>query len=57
MTTSFSSFVTECRRVLTVTRKPTKDEYRTLIKVCGIGILVIGFIGFVIQAVKTILFG
>ena len=57
MSTSFSSFVTECRRVLVITKKPTKQEYKTLVKICGIGILIIGFIGFAIQTVKTLLFG
>jgi protein transport protein SEC61 subunit gamma-like protein len=57
MSTSVSSFITECKRVLVVTKKPTSQEYRTLIKVCGIGILLIGLVGFLVATVKTLLFG
>jgi protein transport protein SEC61 subunit gamma-like protein len=35
-------------RVLAVSRKPTKDEFTSASKICGIGILLIGIIGFVI---------
>jgi len=44
----FKAFVKESRRVLTVTKKPTADEFRTIVKISGIGILLIGFIGFLI---------
>lgn len=47
-------FVLECRRVLTVTRKPTKVEFKTIVKVSGAGILLIGFIGFIMQMVKQL---
>ena len=32
------AFAGECRRVLTVTKKPTRDELVTIVKVSGIGI-------------------
>lgn len=41
-------FLKNCRRVLKVTKKPSKEEYSTAVKVTGIGILIIGAIGFVI---------
>ena len=43
------SFLVECKRVWTVTRKPTKDEFKIIVKVTGIGILIIGAIGFLIN--------
>ena len=52
----FKEFLQECRRVLLVTKKPTKDEFKTIFKISGLGILVIGFIGFLIHLVKTYLF-
>lgn len=52
----FRGFIRECRRVLKVTKKPTAEEFKTVVKVTGLGILVIGFIGFLISAVKTLLF-
>ncbi len=35
-------------RVLTVARKPTKDEIVIATKICAVGIVFIGIIGFVI---------
>lgn len=41
-------FVKECRRVLKVTKKPNREEYKTIVKISGSGILIIGFMGFLI---------
>ena len=50
-------FIIECIRVVKVTKKPTKEEYKTIVKVTGIGILAIGLIGFVIQMISIIITG
>jgi len=42
-------FILESRRVLRVTRKPDSDELRTIVKVSGAGIILIGLIGFLLQ--------
>ncbi len=47
-------FFVECKRVLIVTKKPTKEEFKTIVKVSGLGILIIGAIGFVIQLVEVL---
>ena len=47
-------FVQECARVLKVTRKPSGEEFKTIVKVSGIGILAIGVIGFVIHLIKEL---
>ncbi len=49
-------FAIECRRVLTVTKKPTGYEYKTIVKVSGFGILIIGLIGFVFQMIRDLFF-
>ncbi len=49
------SFLIECKRVLKVTKKPTMLEFKTIVKVSGLGMVVIGLIGFVIQIIKQIL--
>jgi protein transport protein SEC61 subunit gamma-like protein len=49
-------FTKECVRVVRITKKPDKQEYTTIIKISGIGILVIGFIGFLLHAAKELLF-
>lgn len=38
----------EYLRVLHVARKPSKDEFLSASKICSIGIVLLGFIGFVI---------
>ena len=44
----FKAFVKESHRVLRVTKKPTPDEFKVIVKISGLGILVIGFMGFLI---------
>jgi len=53
----FKGFVKECIRVLKVTKKPSKEEYKTIVKVTGLGMLAIGFIGFIILVAKQLIFG
>ncbi len=56
MWTRFKAFTGECIRVLKVTRKPDSLEFKTIVKVSGLGILVIGLIGFLFTMSKQILF-
>ena len=49
-------FIGECLRVLKVTKKPDAIEFKTIVKVSGLGILIIGLIGFVVQMVKLLFF-
>ena len=53
----FKLFVAECVRVLRVTKKPTKEEYKTIVKVTGIGIFVLGLIGFFAVMIKQFITG
>lgn len=52
-----SSFIIESKRVFQVTKKPSLEEFRVIVKVSGIGILVIGILGFIItifsQVIRT----
>ena len=50
------AFVGECMRVLKVTRKPDATEFKTIVKVSGLGILIIGLVGFVVQMAKLLFF-
>ena len=50
------SFIGECIRVLRITKKPDATEHKTIVKVSGLGILVIGLLGFVIQMFKLLFF-
>ena len=50
------SFGKECIRVIRVTKKPTMKEYKVIVIISGLGILVIGFIGFLITILKQMFF-
>jgi len=50
------NFSVESIRVLKVTRKPDMAEFKTIVKVSGIGILIIGFLGFVIGMLRQVFF-
>lgn len=54
--TKLRSWLRECWRVLKVTKKPGTEEFQTIVKVAGLGIAVIGLIGFVISMIKQLLF-
>jgi len=45
----FKRLLTEYWRVLKVTKKPTGDEFKTIVKVSGLGMAIIGLVGFVIH--------
>lgn len=45
------SFYKKCVRVLRVTKKPSNQEFKTIVKVSGLGILVIGALGFLIHII------
>lgn len=50
-------FISECRRVLQVTKRPDKQEFTTIVKISALGIAVIGLIGFLITMISTVLRG
>lgn len=52
--TKLKSFYKECVRVFRITKKPTKDEFKAIVKVSGLGILLIGFIGFLVHVIEKI---
>jgi protein transport protein SEC61 subunit gamma and related proteins len=54
--TRFKSFMRECIRVFKITKKPTKEEFKTISKVAGLGILIIGLLGFIVHLLKTLVF-
>lgn len=50
-------FLKECARVIHVTKKPSKEEYKNTLKITAIGAAIIGAIGFIIFLIKQLLFG
>ena len=52
----FKTFAGECLRVLRITRKPDSFEFKTIVKVSGLGILIIGVIGFLFFMMSQLFF-
>lgn len=50
-------FIRQAKRILHVARKPDKDEYLNIAKITGIGLLIIGIIGFIITFIGEFLGG
>ncbi len=44
-----SNFLNSSRRIFTVSKKPDNEEYRQMAKVTGIGIILLGIIGFIVM--------
>jgi protein transport protein SEC61 subunit gamma-like protein len=41
--------------VLKVTKKPNQEEFKMIVKITGLGIIVIGLIGFIITMIATLI--
>ncbi|MBI2651138.1 protein translocase SEC61 complex subunit gamma [Candidatus Woesearchaeota archaeon] len=50
------SFSGECLRILKVTKKPNRVEFKTIVKAAALGMSIIGFIGFLITMLKQVFF-
>lgn len=48
-------FIHQAKRVLSVANKPDSDEYLNVAKITGIGIAIIGAIGFVIKLGRSLI--
>jgi len=51
--TSIRRKLNEYLRILKLTRKPTKEEFSMIAKVAGLGILLMGMVGFIIYMILT----
>ncbi len=49
------TYILECKRVLKITKKPDGAEFKTIVKVSGLGMLIVGLLGFLISMVKELL--
>ena len=47
------SFFLKSKRVFKITKKPSSEEFKVIVKVTAIGIAIIGAIGFLIHLVWT----
>jgi len=44
-------------RVLRLSRKPDGDEFKMSLKICFIGLIIVGVFGFIIQLIASIFLG
>ncbi|MFA4819524.1 MAG: protein translocase SEC61 complex subunit gamma [Candidatus Aenigmatarchaeota archaeon] len=51
------SLIERMRRILLVSSKPDKNEYKQTVKITGLGFVVIGIIGFVIFIIVQLIGG
>ena len=49
------SFITECKRVLKITKKPRMEEFGNIVKISALGMLMIGAIGFLLFIIREII--
>lgn len=52
---SFKEFIEQSKRVLRLARKPTWEEVKKTAKITGIGIVILGLIGYVIHWIYYLL--
>lgn len=45
--------IEEYKRILLVAKKPTTYEFKTILKITGIGTIIIGVIGFIIKIIAA----
>jgi len=48
-----SSFIASCRRLINLITRPGRDEIWTSVKICLVGIGIIGVIGFLIKYISS----
>ncbi len=55
MMLDIGKFLSDSKRVLLIARKPGWDEFKTMAKITGLGIIVIGAIGFFVLLFFTLI--
>jgi protein transport protein SEC61 subunit gamma and related proteins len=46
---TWSKFISDSRRILVVSRKPTMEEYKKMALIIALGMVIIGIMGFIVQ--------
>jgi len=50
-----TKFIDDSKRIFTISKKPAWDEFKIMAKVTGIGILIIGIIGFFVSLIFALI--
>jgi len=51
-----TKWLDEFARIWRIARKPTKEEVKSILKITGISILILGFIAYIIQSIFYLIF-
>ncbi len=51
MKKKLKTFMKQCKRILTIATKPSKEEYLSYSKIIAIGVLALGLFGFIIYII------
>jgi len=57
MISRITNFIQQARRVLLVSNKPDKHEFRQSVKITGAGIILLGIVGFIIFLIIQLIGG
>ncbi len=50
----FTQFLKNAKRIIKIANKPTRKEYWLIFKICGLGIVVLGVLSYVIQLIFSV---
>ncbi|MFW9899560.1 MAG: protein translocase SEC61 complex subunit gamma [Candidatus Thorarchaeota archaeon] len=50
----FTQFMNNAKRILKIASKPSRKEYWLIFKICGIGLVVLGVLSYVIQLIFSV---
>ncbi|RLE50080.1 MAG: protein translocase SEC61 complex subunit gamma [Candidatus Methanomethylicota archaeon] len=52
---NLSNFMESIRRIVRLSRKPSKEEFWLSLKICLLGLLILGSYAFIIQLMSTVI--
>jgi protein transport protein SEC61 subunit gamma-like protein len=52
----FKEFVSSSKRIISISQKPSKKEFWLMAKIIGLGIIIIGVVGYLIKFIMQNLF-
>jgi len=57
MVNKLKEFFESSKRILLIAKKPSNKEYWTMAKIVGLGMIVIGVIGFIVRLIMNLISG
>lgn len=57
MANKIKDFFESAKRIILISKKPSKKEYWAMAKIVGIGMIIIGVIGFIVKIIMNIIGG